>query len=67
MQSHLEAALLGHSAAEDDDKDFPDEDAEDVDDFIDEVPFISASDHSICVSLACHPFVCVTLHDWSII
>lgn len=42
MQSQLAAALLGHTvasnAADDDNKDFePDEEADDVDDFIDEV------------------------------
>lgn len=43
MQSHLEAALLGHgnstsiSAVEDDDKDEHFEESEDVDEFIDEV------------------------------
>lgn len=51
MQSHLEAALLGHgsnatvsSNAEDDEKDFQDEDGDDVDDFIDEVSFFSGYD-----------------------
>lgn len=45
MQSQLEAALLGQGAntnLEDDEKDFQDEDGDDVDDFIDEVSFFSA-------------------------
>lgn len=55
MQSHLEAALLGHqgdinvaNSVEDDEKDFQEEDADD--DFIDEVLFFSVYSY-ICVSL----------------
>lgn len=47
MQSHLEAALLGHgnnssaiTNTEEEDKDFQEEEGEDVDEFIDEVHFL---------------------------
>lgn len=67
MQSQLEAALLGQGAntnVEDDEKDFQDEDGDDVDDFIDEVSFFSAYNHrsfDFCLHI-CFVFVVFIMH-----
>lgn len=65
MQSQLEAALLGHSAnanLEDDEKDFQDEEGDDVDDFIDEVSFFSAYYHRSIVSLFLFAYLFCVCH-----
>lgn len=56
MQSHLEAALLGHgnnnstsANPEEEDKDFQEEEGEDVDEFLDEVFFIITLFYLICL------------------